>query len=291
MIFNFFRTRVVQRGRVLSTLAHLATVAVLCGNGVQAAQPLQIVEGQLQNSRYEALSYATGISWNEASANCQARGGRLADILSVEENQFITTQLLGKITPWKAPYRGAWIGYTDAQKEGSWIWTSGRSSSYKNFGAGEPNNSGGIENCGAIELQRNASQPNGLWNDYSCYGTSSYGVALCEYDIPCQPATYEAATGVVNIPVLNIEGLPKPYQGKLKQAAVSFFFSVFGGITPSTVLSSCPATYSATTGKLLIPVVKAPNPMLTQQNQCYNIGMTQFYNSFELDSIKVISCP
>jgi len=290
MIFNFFRTRVVQRGRVLSTLAHLATVAVLCGNGVQAAQPLQIVEGQLQNSRYEALSYATGISWNEASANCQARGGRLADILSVEENQFITTQLLGKITAWKTLYRGAWIGYTDAQKEGSWIWTSGQSSSYKNFGAGEPNN-GVLENCGAIELQRVASQPNGWWNDAICGSTSSYGVALCEYDIPCQPATYEAATGIITIPVLNIEGLSTPYQGKLKQAMVSLLFSVFGGITPSTVSSSCPATYLATTGKLLIPVIKASNPMPPKQDQCYNVGMTQFYNRFELDSINVISCP
>jgi len=107
----------------------------------------------------------------------------------------------------------------------------------------------------------------------------------------CTPATYEAATGVITIPVLNIEGLSTPYQGKLKQAMVSLLFSVFGGITPSTVSSSCPASYSATTGKLLIPVIKASNPMPPKQDQCYNVGMTQFYNRFELDSINVIACP
>ncbi len=291
MVSKFFKRQVVAQGEsVVLTLARLATViTALCGSGAHADQPIRVIEGQFQNSRYEALSYATGISWDAASANCQARGGRLADILSREENEFITTQLLGKITWSGRFYLGAWMGYTDAQKEGSWIWTSGQSSSYKNFGAGEPNN-GVMGNCGSIELQR-STNPNGWWNDDNCASNASYEVALCEYYNPCKPATYEAATGIITIPALNIEGLSTSYQGKLKQAMVSLLFSVFGSVTPSTVSSGCPATYSATTGKLILPVVKSPNPIPPKQDQCYRAELTQFYNRFDLDSISVISCP
>jgi hypothetical protein len=69
-----------------------------------------------------------------------------------------------------------WIGYTDAAAEGTWVWVDG-SQNQAGFSppwsSGEPNNSGGNENC--AEFKYTPEQ----WNDNDC-GKTHY--VWCEFE-------------------------------------------------------------------------------------------------------------
>jgi hypothetical protein len=77
-----------------------------------------------------------------------------------------------------------WIGGTDAAMEGIWAWVTGEPWQYTSWGYGEPNNSGGDENC--VEDGRD-----GAWNDNTCDQAKPY---MCEWD------TYTAPPAVVEPP-------------------------------------------------------------------------------------------
>ena len=55
-----------------------------------------------------------------------------------------------------------WLGYTDADSEGTWLWVDGTSAAFTNWYSGEPNDSGG-EDCAATNFGAY-----GYWNDYPC---------------------------------------------------------------------------------------------------------------------------
>ena len=65
------------------------------------------------------------------------------------------------------------MGYNDILSEGNFSWTSGINSSYSNWNVGEPNNSGGNEDCG--QLNRFSG---GTWNDEPCTLSLQF---VCEY--------------------------------------------------------------------------------------------------------------
>jgi hypothetical protein len=68
-----------------------------------------------------------------------------------------------------------WIGLSDVNEEGSWIWmTSMTKLSYSNWSPGQPtatNVNQDIENCVMIY------KTNGMWNDLACLHTNFY---ICE---------------------------------------------------------------------------------------------------------------
>ena len=68
---------------------------------------------------------------------------------------------------------GIWLGATDIQSEGVWIWnSSGSALTYTNWSLGEPQNLGGNENCLHMWLYL------GEWNDNTCDNTLA---TLCEH--------------------------------------------------------------------------------------------------------------
>ena len=72
---------------------------------------------------------------------------------------------------------GIWLGATDIQSEGVWIWnSSGSALTYTNWSLGDPDNYGGNENC--LHMWHNL----GEWNDAYCY--SSLAI-LCEQIFDC----------------------------------------------------------------------------------------------------------
>ncbi|RYZ30784.1 MAG: hypothetical protein EOO10_01590, partial [Chitinophagaceae bacterium] len=130
------------------------------------------IEGQ---PHYYYLSNA-GAFWPIANANATALGGYLATLTSQEENDKVTTWVVGKTG--YAPYANSgdyqninipWIGYTDAAKEGTWVWANGENcSNFVNWDleTPEPNNfeSGVTENYGTL-LTFNTTKL-GKWNDW-----------------------------------------------------------------------------------------------------------------------------
>jgi hypothetical protein len=92
------------------------------------------------------------MDYHAARAYAKSIGGHLVAINGVGEQLFINFayQAAG------APKR--WIGLTDEVTEGTFLWDSGEPLTFMNFGPGEPNNFGGIEDwCEVLA--------GGLWND------------------------------------------------------------------------------------------------------------------------------
>lgn len=93
---------------------------------------------------------------SQAQAFAQSLGANLVSIQSLAENQCLINDLNSK-------NQGGviWIGFNDENVEGVFEWYDGSPVTYTNWAPGEPNNSGGNEDCVQI-------YPNGSWNDLPC---------------------------------------------------------------------------------------------------------------------------
>ncbi|XP_051972989.1 CD209 antigen-like protein E isoform X6 [Xyrauchen texanus] len=105
-------------------------------------------------------------SWNESRNNCKERGADLVIINNREEQDFVR-----KITN-----DNIWIGLTDSEKEGTWIWVDGSTLTSGFWMVGQPNSYAGEEDC-ALSMSSG-------WNDYPC-GTAFKWV--CEKSIVQKP--------------------------------------------------------------------------------------------------------
>lgn len=86
-----------------------------------------------QDSLYKLVE---GPTWEEAESAAVALGGHLATINDAAENAWLSTTL----DPlFEEPEEfSEWIGLNDIAEEGTWAWSSGETSSYRNWGSGEP---------------------------------------------------------------------------------------------------------------------------------------------------------
>ncbi|KAK7505130.1 hypothetical protein BaRGS_00003700, partial [Batillaria attramentaria] len=95
-------------------------------------------------------------SWTDAQQACRNMHPKasLVEITDSGENDFVKNELNGK---------HAWIGGTDAYAEGSFFWIgSFTPMTFANWRDGEPNNTGGDENCVMF-------YGDGQWNDGSYF--------------------------------------------------------------------------------------------------------------------------
>jgi hypothetical protein len=90
-------------------------------------------------------------SWFEARRFCQRYGGDLVAIEGASENDVVHNALNVE----------AWIGLNDLAQEGHFVQADGADNVYRNFGEGEPNDSGGNEDCAIM-------RGDGRWNDGEC---------------------------------------------------------------------------------------------------------------------------
>lgn len=96
-----------------------------------------------------------------ASASCQRHGANLASIHSAQENEFVRNFSSGK---------DVFIGLSDAQIEGTFVWSDGSTFAYTNWEIGEPDNDYGVGDC-VILVAANAKwndTPCSMWNEYVC---------------------------------------------------------------------------------------------------------------------------
>ncbi len=109
------------------------------------------------------------VSWNTASTSCPA-GSHLATITSQNENDFIQGSFV-------IPTIGAWIGGSDTQTEGTYVWVTGEPFGFTFWEPNEPSNSGGGPGEDCIELTAGAPAD---WNDDGC---AKHQVFLCEREL------------------------------------------------------------------------------------------------------------
>lgn len=108
------------------------------------------------------------LTWEEAKAACEAKGGHLATITSEEEQQ--------KLNLYNAGNHKLWIGgYKNT--EGQWCWVTGEPWEYENWGDGEPNNSSNVvagESCVAMWPEK--------WNDLANSNVYEQSGYICEWE-------------------------------------------------------------------------------------------------------------
>jgi hypothetical protein len=109
--------------------------------------------------RYESAQ----VAWMTAEASCEGEGAHLIVVDDASEEALIATMCPGNV----------WIGLTDTVHEGQFVPLTGGALSYVDWGAGQPDDSGGHEDV--VEWRASDRR----WND--ALGSVS-NAFLCEFD-------------------------------------------------------------------------------------------------------------
>ena len=99
---------------------------------------------------YQAV-LAPGVSWDDAQAECVARGGHLVTITSEEENAFVFSLVDGDSSFWYVdalnnglgPWLGAYQPDGSAEPDGGWRWVTDEPFVYTHWEPGQPDEGGG----------------------------------------------------------------------------------------------------------------------------------------------------
>jgi len=140
--------------------------------GVLPAAFAGVVGGPIINPANGHIYYVLASEpWIDAEAEAVSLGGHLATIRDGAEQEWVKSTfrpLAGVADP------RLWIGLNDAADEDLFVWASGEAVTFTEWAAGEPSNSGGVENYVVIR-RASSGAPDGAWNDVS-NGTDAYGV-------------------------------------------------------------------------------------------------------------------
>jgi hypothetical protein len=149
---------VARPDAVASWLARVAAsscVALFLQPALPAVEISPRVANQANGHTYVLLEAA---AWSDSEAEALSLGGHLVTINDEEENQFVVERF-----SWYGRFpRTLWIGYTDQEAEGVWVWV-GDDSTFTRWTPGEPNNLDGTEHWGHIWPPEDPRFPN--WND------------------------------------------------------------------------------------------------------------------------------
>jgi hypothetical protein len=96
-------------------------------------------------------------TWQQCDTKARSLNARLVSVNNADENKWVADTFLASSN------KGAWIGLSDIDQEGTYKWVSGEAFSYNNWNSGEPNNAGNEDVV--------AMMTNGRWNDDSINNT------------------------------------------------------------------------------------------------------------------------
>ena len=102
-------------------------------------------------------------TWQDARNFCQAWGGDLVEIGTLEEDVALAQRIDGSV----------WIGANDQEEEGTFRWAGGAPLEYAGWAENQPNNLQGNEDCSELRAFDDH------WSDVACTGDVARQ-ALCE---------------------------------------------------------------------------------------------------------------
>jgi uncharacterized protein (TIGR03067 family) len=133
--------------------------------------------------------YTEQLSWHAARQRCVELGGRLAEVRSQAENDFLERMVVNREPD------GVWLGATDEVQEGRWLWSEGSPLTYANWDNTQPNNAGP---SGEHYLMLLVTIHTGKWWDQPA--KSGYGLPggwkagyICEWDASPQETDVKPA--------------------------------------------------------------------------------------------------
>lgn len=100
------------------------------------------------------------MTWAKAEKNCRSMGGTLASVRDIDDYH----EIQRLITTISHDYAETWIGGSDAEQEGHWLWSDGTPFHFTNWCPGEPNNSREWQHC--MQMNYGAQK---CWDDDVCY--------------------------------------------------------------------------------------------------------------------------
>lgn len=211
------------------------------------------------------------MSGPQAQAYAQTFGANLISVQSAAENADLLQALSNQ------GYAGQviWIGFSDALSEGNFVWYDGAPITYSNWAPGEPNNSGGNENCTQI-------YPDGTWNDLNCNGYNSLSVIevnLCPQTTIANVPVHCPNTNVV-VNASTLLGSPSYTYTWLQSGTETFTNTSTPGNTDQiTVSSTGPNTFTvysqdryACPASTSITLSVTPSPTITANSSTICLG-------------------
>ena len=134
------------------------------------------------------------IYWDDAKASCESMGGHLATITSQGEQDFVANLIENN-----GDKKNYWLGGTDVDDEGKWVWITGEDWTYSNWREGQPNDRDNDDTdgdqdylqigCGSQDEDRymkwwdmsNSGVSYG-YEDYPNYKDTQFFGYVCEWD-------------------------------------------------------------------------------------------------------------
>ena len=167
------------------------------------------------------------MDWASAEAVANALGGNLVTIRSQAENDFLSSTYDSELL---------WIGLNDISVEGQFKWSSGEPVGFVNWYPGEPDDGGGAEDWGHINIPWLTST--GLWGDSgpSTSGGSSGRGAL---ELPAVAFPWTDWMPPFHYPVESgLQGLPHVLSDVDKDGDLDIVTANYGASTLTVLLNS-----------------------------------------------------
>ncbi|XP_048251360.1 perlucin-like [Haliotis rufescens] len=149
--------------------------------GTAATEELQCPNGSFLLAQ---LAYGTNIRRRSCHTNhvtnennkayCRYMESHLATIANKDEDDFLRGHAIRR-----GKAESYWLGATDLNLEGRWLWEGRRPMVYSNWSPHQPDNYKGREHC--LEMRRSYS--NYLWNDVPCYAFNGKSHFICEKEV------------------------------------------------------------------------------------------------------------
>lgn len=140
----------------MKTTILFSSAAILLCAAIQTRA--EVIAGPITNPAnghdYYLLSPNT---WTASEAEAEVLGGTLAIINNASEQDWVFSTFSKDVN-----HNGLWIGLHRTRMGGPFVWVTNARTNYFDWGPGEPNDVGGVENC--VHMQ-NGNANAGTWND------------------------------------------------------------------------------------------------------------------------------
>ncbi|XP_062491973.1 C-type lectin domain family 17, member A-like isoform X1 [Pezoporus occidentalis] len=159
------REQTRMRSRMHNYYEELQDIAALICRSVQDNRKCWAGWRIFEQSCY---SFSTKpMSWWDANKTCAEQGAHLVFINSEMEQNFLKDNINTSTT--------YWLGVTDQQEEGTWLWTNGERPSISYWNTWKESKDKDQKDCGTIG-------PDGIWNAERCSHSSRW---ICEKSWNC----------------------------------------------------------------------------------------------------------